>query len=1435
MKKKILFALIALIVGCIAPEITAQVTFHDAAATKPQVSARRSSPSAVPAVQASNSQFLLQAVTTSSTATDSQLQPGKTFPSELRRLNARKAVTAADVPGKVIQLTYGTAGYQYSNPSELKLVGDSIYFINFFGWGTTIKAKVDLNTGAFNIERQMVYMHPTYGQVDIMACDPKASTFDKNGVVPGKIENNTVTIGPWVALIIGGEMENYSIGYGLHTESVFKAANSTLTCVSINPDSTTSTVNYDMLAEQPGTNVVTLYNFANTGGKVDIYIHGDKSMSLAPTQLFANTSGYFFCYKADWDKGELYPGLKITGTTTTRSLDWGNWGIFSSSGKYYYGKYIDGHVTLPFDLQYPPTQADGFVGSGTQEDPYQISTPADLFALSDAVNNATIPSGSKKVSVFEGVYFKQTKTINMKGYLFPPIGGSDDNYRFSGVYDGDNKTISNLTVNTGGRGYAALFGAVDTVGVIKNVTLSSPVISGEYYYAGGVVAYSAGTTENCKVTNGKITGNLIAGGVCGSSGPATKLSFTGTVTGASNVGGVIGNTRFPSTFLSATNTTVNGYGTADTQSVGGVVGYLTSGKTGGYLSDSYFSGYVNIGRAAMFGGGVVGCSVEAEIARCFSIGEIYATGTISQIAAGGIVGAVQGMTLRDCFFGGNMEVPASWSGPLAGYCINVRLEGHPDHSEFINCIVTGRSRSTSSTYDYTPYLGWFDTRTQGSAPTITNCRTDASTMPRLSAAKGFTSLDSLTNGEALPGFDANVWSFAQGFYPTIKTIPANTAANVAKAPIRFSGKDNVENVSANFELPTTNSVKWQVYNNGKLGTAGHGIIISGSTASLNGSIATDTIVASNGTFRKWYIIRLAPESMFEGSGTEEDPYLIRNKADLMKLGEATTNNLLTFDGSYFAITADIDMGGDASFLGISNCSSSTYKFGGILDGRNHTISGLNMQFCRLNEDGFIADDAKISNRGFIGRMKDGGAVKNLRFAADCIFVFYSSSGAFVGDCYGDVINCRNYAPVIAHAGTSGAIVGYARAGSHILDCYNAGSMTGGYHYVGGIAGYNYGLIQNCRNDGDVACKVISKNYNDSKLSGAGGIVNANFGDVRDCINTGAITVPQYAGGIVAWFNTTSVDYMAENCINLGIVSGKTYMGEMVGRLYKDKGLRNCYWDAQLSLIDACESKPHEGAKGLTTAQLTSGDPIEGLEATYWQFKKGEYPSLKSFADEPMAIAASRTVVDFGASQHRQAIKHDATLAAAEGLKWQLSGAPTPFAVNGNTLEMRADSVLHTDTLVAISGNYIKRIPLVSTPDTLQAPQIAKELTADKSQWSITFSNIVGGVQYLYTINGDDPTGNTALTSNGSLLLATPDGCTLRVIARHRNYFDSPEVSEYLASTGDVNALDLDKQIESRIYINQAGISSPKPFDGVNIIITVYTDGTRTVEKCTLRP
>ena len=46
----------------------------------------------------------------------------------------------------------------------------------------------------------------------------------------------------------------------------------------------------------------------------------------------------------------------------------------------------------------------------------------------------------------------------------------------------------------------------------------------------------------------------------------------------------------------------------------------------------------------------------------------------------------------------------------------------------------------------------------------------------------------------------------------------------------------------------------------------------------------------------------------------------------------------------------------------------------------------------------------------------------------------------------------------------------------------------------------------------------------------------------------------------------------------------------------------------------------------------------------------------------------------------------------------------------------------------------------------------------------------------------------------------------------------------------VESIDADRQVAGVSYVNLAGMTSDKPFDGVNVVVTTYTDGTTSTAK-----
>lgn len=200
-------------------------------------------------------------------------------------------------------------------------------------------------------------------------------------------------------------------------------------------------------------------------------------------------------------------------------------------------------------------------GSGTEADPYLISSAEDLVALANAVNTGEaeqIDALGAGVGNYYGFYFKQTKDIDLAGIAWEPIGYSGGIGRyFAGNYDGDNHSVKNMVSNgkVDSDGYSSvgvfgwLYGNVVSNLHVENADFTATG-QNAYSYAGGIcgVCYGA-TVRNCSVENSTIRSlrvpfnNNAAGGIAGYStgGTFEKCASVGnTIVGQVYSGGFVG-------------------------------------------------------------------------------------------------------------------------------------------------------------------------------------------------------------------------------------------------------------------------------------------------------------------------------------------------------------------------------------------------------------------------------------------------------------------------------------------------------------------------------------------------------------------------------------------------------------------------------------------------------------------------------------------------------------------------------------------------------------------------------------------------------------------------------------------------------------------------------------------------------------------------------
>ena len=323
------------------------------------------------------------------------------------------------------------------------------------------------------------------------------------------------------------------------------------------------------------------------------------------------------------------------------------------------------------------TTATEPAGTGTQEDPYLISSAANLLWLQKQIprgdmvqdNHADVLAG-KYTAKFAGMYFLQTQDIDLNGKNFASIGYYFANAKrtasFGGTYDGQGYAIRNGKIISQNNGHAlnvnwghGLFGVIHGA-TIKNIVLDNVQVEGNGV-TGAIVGRAAATADdkekgetlniiencvvnaNCSVTvtipqKVDVAGASRAGGIVGMAYATTIRYCTNAakITVPTNwraTGGIVGTYGYSSKIEYCVNTGEVAYGTTDgasTQetSIGGIAGFIYPSQ------DS--------------AGGDTALKGASSVSNCYNSGKLTFSGKMgSAFHLGGILGGILAPTKYD--------------------------------------------------------------------------------------------------------------------------------------------------------------------------------------------------------------------------------------------------------------------------------------------------------------------------------------------------------------------------------------------------------------------------------------------------------------------------------------------------------------------------------------------------------------------------------------------------------------------------------------------------------------------------------------------------------------------------------------------------------------------------------------------------------------------
>ena len=738
-------------------------------------------------------------------------------------------------------------------------------------------------------------------------------------------------------------------------------------------------------------------------------------------------------------------------------------------------------------------------GNGSPEEPFQIAEPNNLIEMSQHPEDW-------------GLNFILTADLNMNladpntftTALIAPDTSIADGFQgtyFTGTFDGNGHTISNLTIDTVGVGNdnLGLFGIIlGSNAWVKDLGLENVNITGGYdsIELGGLVGFNMeGTINNCYALVNIISGDA-----------------------SQSIGGLVGGNAGEGSIINC-YTTVNIIGGDDSYWLGGLCGfnfdssisncYSTGAVTGGdnssYLgglcgendnvsiSNCYATGSVTGGDNSSYLGGLCGNILEGSIQNCYATGAVTG-GNVSEYL-GGLCGENYDGSISSCYF-------LDTAGPDNGYGTPLTDSQMKQQSSFVGWDFDPFDGDPADwvmpLLDY-PKLSWQRTITYDGQTDITLVKGDSSSIQ----IDVYSAVNETLNW-TITGHESCAW---------ITGLDPNSGTSSGPA----------DRITVTIDISTV-SLNYGVYN---------------CALSLSADDDSSVIIP----------IRLNVLFHLSGSGTEADPFLIEDFDDLQVFSNINVASIYWASGVYTRLDCDLDLNPNlpgrniytTAIIASDNNPAGGFDgvpFSGVFNGNGHTISNLTI------------DDAGANNirLGLFGQIEGPNAeVKNLGLENVNITGGYIYYGALCGVNTGNISNCFASGSI---KGSShfGGLCG-ANSGS-IINCYARGSVIGGGYSrnLGGLCGANSGSISYCYADGSV-----------TGGDGLGGLCGGNeYGSISYCFADGSVTGDDYLGGLCgsSWYGSIN------NCYASGSVTGgggndSRILGGLCGLNY-DSSIGNCY-------------------------------------------------------------------------------------------------------------------------------------------------------------------------------------------------------------------------------------------------------------------------------------
>lgn len=341
---------------------------------------------------------------------------------------------------------------------------------------------------------------------------------------------------------------------------------------------------------------------------------------------------------------------------------------------------------------------------------------------------------------------------------------------------------------------------------------------------------------------------------------------------------------------------------------------------------------------------------------------------------------------------------------------------------------------------------------------------------------------------------------------------------------------------------------------------------------------------------------------WSGRGTADSPYNISDINELQMLA-FNVNNGTNYNGVYFKLTENITINENVlNKDGSLNIKDNNNFTAWISIGTEANPFGGIFDGGGHTISGLYIHEDDSDNIGFFGY--SNGTIKNIGLA-DSYFDGNRNVGGICGYNAGIIENCYNKGMVYGSYNIGG-ICGHNGDSGTVTNCHNTGNISIG-EYIGGVCGKNYGTIINCHNTGAVTGSYY-----------IGGVCGGSVGSITNCYNTSAVAGSYYTGGVCGHNSGSGT---ITNCHNTGATIGNPYGGGVCG--YNSGGIiTSCYTTGEVSgekiggvcgfnrngTITSCyydntvytAVDNTSGVKGIATNQFENLENFEGFDSNEWK-------------------------------------------------------------------------------------------------------------------------------------------------------------------------------------------------------------------------------------------